>query len=129
MLVVQHLCLLQREHIEVEFLAFDQLQRMYDAKMAKLPIQRIDESPSTLYHSLEALIGHVDFDRLRRWRQPNGSMLGSPSSTAAYLMNVSTWDDRAEEYLMAVVRYGSSTKDGGVPSAWPTTIFDVTWVC
>lgn len=129
LLVVQHLRLLRQQGIEIDFPQLNQLKELYDGKMAKLPIRGIEEAPSTLYHSLEALVGHIDFDRVRRWLEPNGSMLGSPSSTAAYLMNISTWDDRAEEYLAAAIRYGTGDRDGGVPSAWPTTIFDITWVC
>ncbi|RYO74496.1 hypothetical protein DL764_010812 [Monosporascus ibericus] len=79
------------------------LQAMRDAKLAKLPATSVYKSRSTLCHSLEALIGHIDFDRVRGCREANGSMMGSPSSTAAYLMHVTAWDDEAESYLRKVV--------------------------
>ncbi|KAF2820523.1 hypothetical protein CC86DRAFT_237655, partial [Ophiobolus disseminans] len=41
---------------------------------------------TTALHSLEAFIGKIDFTKLRH-RKVKRSMLGSPSSTAAYLMN------------------------------------------
>ena len=83
---------------------------------------------STLIHSLEALIGKIDFDRVRH-HKINGSLLASPSSTAAYLMNSSLWDDEAEQYLRTAVKEGCGRGTGGVPSAFPCTTFEVSWVC
>ncbi|KAI0005817.1 hypothetical protein F4779DRAFT_31181 [Xylariaceae sp. FL0662B] len=54
-------------------------------------------------------------------------MMGSPSSTATYLIHSSTWDDAAERYLRDVVRNGSGQRTGGVLSAWPTTVFETSW--
>lgn len=52
-------------------------------------------------------------------------MLGSPASTAAYLLHSPEWDFRAQTYLENVVRsYGSS---GGVPSGFPTPVFEISW--
>ncbi|KAI0172217.1 hypothetical protein GGR52DRAFT_573358 [Hypoxylon sp. FL1284] len=53
--------------------------------------------------------------------------MGSPSSTAAYLMHISEWDDVAEEYLRDALRDGSGHGCGGVPSAWPSSIFELSW--
>jgi hypothetical protein len=93
------------------------------------PIQSIRSPTSTLIHSLEALVGKVDFDRMRHLKA-DGSMLASPSSTAAYLMNVSTWDYDAEAYLRAVLgRSAAESRGGLLPCAWPTTIFELAWVC
>ncbi|RYP91060.1 hypothetical protein DL770_002805 [Monosporascus sp. CRB-9-2] len=102
------------------------LQGIRDAKLAKLPATSVYKSPSTLCHSLEAFIGHIDFDKVRGCREANGSMMGSPSSTAAYLMHATAWDDEAESYLKDV--YASQKADGGIPCAWPTQIFEVAWV-
>jgi len=51
------------------------------------------------------------------------------SSTAAYLMNCSTWDDKAEEYLRKVVNRErfNEVEDAGIPCAWPTTVFETSW--
>ncbi|KAA8567501.1 hypothetical protein EYC84_010509 [Monilinia fructicola] len=60
---------------------------------------------------------------------PGGSMFGSPSSTAAYLMNASVWDSEAETYLRSVTtQLSSNYPHGGFPSAFPTTIFETVWI-
>jgi hypothetical protein len=63
-------------------------------------------------------------------RKPQCRMLINVSSTAAYLMNATNWDDEAEAYLKKVVcRDGPNEPGrGGVPCAWPTTIFELSWV-
>lgn len=43
-------------------------------------------------------------------------------------MNASTWDDQAECYLRDVVNRDSGVHGGSVPCAWPTTIFEISWV-
>ncbi|KAI0883796.1 uncharacterized protein GGS22DRAFT_180426 [Annulohypoxylon maeteangense] len=55
-------------------------------------------------------------------------MMASPASTAAYLMNTSSWVDEAELYLRNVLHRPNNLGSGGVPCAWPTTIFEVSWV-
>ncbi|KAL8836472.1 MAG: hypothetical protein Q9170_002905 [Blastenia crenularia] len=82
---------------------------------------------STLLHSLEALIGKIDFDRIRH-RKVFGSMMASPASTAACLMNLNLWDEEAEIYLRKVINEGPGKGDGAAPSAFPTPIFEVSWV-
>ncbi len=74
---------------------------------------------------LEGRVGDVDFDRVGQ-HKISGSMMASPASTAAYLMNCSTWDDEAEAYLNHVVSLGVGQSTGGVPTKFPTTIFEVT---
>ncbi|KAI1373133.1 Ent-kaurene synthase [Hypoxylon crocopeplum] len=128
LLVAAHLHLLDSEGVDSDFPQREQLQSLRDAKLSKLPVCSVYEAPSTLYHSLEGLVGLIDFDQISRWREPNGSMMGSPSSTAAYLMHASTWDDMAETYLRDVLRNSSGQGSGGVPCAWPTSIFELSWV-
>ncbi|OTB18376.1 hypothetical protein K445DRAFT_309112 [Daldinia sp. EC12] len=55
-------------------------------------------------------------------------MMASPASTAAYLMNSSSWDDEAETYLRTVLHRPNNLDRGSVPCAWPTSIFEVSWV-
>jgi hypothetical protein len=45
-------------------------------------------------------------------------------------MNTSTWDDEAEAYLRRVLgrEQASKVSRGSVPCAWPTTLFEVSWV-
>jgi hypothetical protein len=82
---------------------------------------------TTLIHSLEAFVGLIDFDRVRH-HIVSGSMMASPSSTAAYLMNSSTWDEEAEVYIRSAISFSSGNGSGGVPSAFPTTIFEISWI-
>ncbi|KAK4203387.1 hypothetical protein QBC40DRAFT_304347 [Triangularia verruculosa] len=83
---------------------------------------------TTLVHSLEALVGRIDFDRVSHHLDQHGSMLASPASTAAYLMHSSKWDDRAEAYLTTVVASGSGAGSGGVPGAFPSATFELSWI-
>jgi hypothetical protein len=76
---------------------------------------------------LEGFIGLVDFKNLRH-QSTLGSMLASPSSTAAYLIHNPIWDQEAEAYLRHVVLKGSGKGSGGVPSTFPTTVFELAWV-
>ena len=82
---------------------------------------------TTLIHSLEAFSDKIDYDRLSH-HKVGGSMMGSPASTAAYLINISSWDEEAERYLSAVVSAIKDKEHGGVPSAFPTTTFMLCWV-
>ncbi len=104
------------------------LLNLQQAKMGKFkPEMLYDDIKSTALHSLEAFVGKIDFDRLRH-QKSLGSMMASPSSTAAYLINASTWDEEAEAYLRHVVTAGPGQGSGGVPSAFPSTNFEYAWV-
>jgi len=133
-LVARHLEYLDDEGIVIDLPVRHSLKVLETAKLSKLPPKYVETYPSTLVHSLEALVGKVDFNSMRHLRS-HGSMLGSPSSTAAYLMNISEWDDEAEAYLQDVVGrqiigelFPGKLGRGQVPCAWPTTIFEVVWV-
>ena len=43
-------------------------------------------------------------------------------------MNISKWDPECEEYLQHVVHQGPGWGSGGVPSAFPSTHFEYSWV-
>jgi hypothetical protein len=79
-LVVSLLTLLEKEGgVSIDFPGLEALRAVRDAKLAKLPPSTLYKMPSTLYHALEGFIGYIDFDRVRPWRQADGSMLGSPA--------------------------------------------------
>ncbi|KAI1809974.1 hypothetical protein GGS20DRAFT_580254 [Poronia punctata] len=130
LLVVKHISLLQNEGVKIEdedLPYLSGLKMLNAAKLSKFPLSTIYDAPSTYLHSLEAFSGDIDFSRLTRWREDNGSMMGSPASTAAYLMDVPEWDSKAEQYLRTVIKLGPGRGDWSVPCAWPTTIFETCW--
>ncbi|KAI1505682.1 hypothetical protein F5X99DRAFT_428788 [Biscogniauxia marginata] len=116
--------LLRKEGIGLEFPGAKILTEMNARKLSTFT-EEIIYSPkqTTLLHSLEAFIGKIDIDRTAHHLR-HGAMMASPSSTAAYLMNSSTWSEAAETYLRFVVE----TNNGGVPSAFPIIVFETTWV-
>lgn len=106
------------------FSGYSTLTQINQRKMAKFTPSLLYSTPrTTLVHSLEAFIGDIDFDKVSH-HLTSGAMMNSPASTAAYLMSCSMWDDRAEAYL----RYVSEKGHGLVPSAFPITLFEVSWV-
>jgi hypothetical protein len=122
------LAMLEDEGVHVAFPAKRPLLAIGKIKMeAFTPDSLYNTTETTLFHSLEALVGKIDFDRLRH-RKVFGSMMASPASTAAYLMNVSSWDQEAEFYLWRVILEGSGKGNGSVPSVFPTPIFETSWV-
>lgn len=119
---------LKAEGVEFHFAQRDLLLEINEEKLRKFkPEYLYGKVQLTALHSLEAFVGKIDFDRVSH-HKANGSFMASPSSTAAYLINASTWDDDCEDYLRHVVAYGAGQRTGGVPSAFPSTIFELTWV-
>ncbi|PWY93642.1 hypothetical protein BO94DRAFT_615056 [Aspergillus sclerotioniger CBS 115572] len=129
MIVPAILDLLEKEDASLAF-EFDGKATLLDIHKAKMsrfePSLVYDKRLMTVTHSLEALIGKIDFDRLVH-HKVLGSMFASPSSTAAYLMNTSTWDDEAEAYLRYAIKGSVGQGSGGVPGVFPTTNFEYTW--
>lgn len=122
------LLLLEEENVLFDFPGRQSLMRLNRKKLEKFdPRIMYGSTETTLLHSLEAFIGKIDFDRVGHHTR-FGSMMASPSSTAAYLMNSSSWDDEAETYIGTTVMYGEGKGTGGVPSAFPSTNFELTWV-
>lgn len=128
LLIPKLLSLLASEGVTIELQRVAQLQALYEYKIKKLSLEDIYGAPSTLLHHLEAFTGYLDFDRIRDRRERNGSMMSSPSSTAAYLIHATTWDEEAESYLRSALERSSNIGSSSVPCAWPTSIFEVSWV-
>ncbi|KAF7375158.1 Ent-kaurene synthase [Mycena sanguinolenta] len=118
------LSLLAEQGIDFSFPGRSQLMELNSAKLSKLVPELIYKHQTSILHSLEGLIGHLDFDKLAHHKR-NGSFMASPSSTAAYLMYASVWDDECEAYLTEVL---SRDGNGSVPCAWPTTFFELSWI-
>ncbi|KAL9100074.1 MAG: hypothetical protein Q9163_004515 [Psora crenata] len=122
------LAMLENESVHLSFPAKDSLLAINEVKMEAFhPDLLYGTTETTLLHSLEALIGKIDFNRIRH-RKICGSMMASPASTAAYLMNVCPWDEEAEFYLRKAVREGPGQGNGAVPSVFPTPVFETSWV-
>ena len=121
------------EYLEEEGYTFSfddrqELTKLNTEKLSKFkPEYLYGKTKLTALHSLESLIGKVDFNKVAH-HKVGGALMASPSSTAAYLMHISGWDNEAEEYLRHVVSVKRHI-GGGVPSAYPSTYFEYTWVC
>ncbi|KAM0078875.1 hypothetical protein ACKRZS_008741 [Fusarium odoratissimum] len=96
---------------------------MHEEKLGHFDLEKVYGKPSSVLHSLEAFLGKIDFDRLPHYLY-RGSMMASPSSTAAYLIDATKWDDEAEDYLRHVMRNGAGHGDGGISGTFPTTHFE-----
>lgn len=128
MLVPAHLDMLEQYGIRFDFPGRQYLMNIYMQKLSKFDQHSLSgKKGSTLLHSLEAFIGKIDFDSIRH-HTVLGSMLASPSSTSAYMMETSTWDDESEAYLRWVISAGAGKGSGSVSGIFPTTVFDLTWV-
>ena len=128
-LVPAHLAMLDTEGIHLSSPATDSLLSIYKMKMNNFkPELLYGTAQTTMLYSLEAFTTKIDFDRIRH-RKISGCMMGSPASTAAYLMNVSSWDNEAEAYLRRAIRKGSGKETGAATtSVFPTTFFELSWV-
>ena len=122
--------LLQEQGIHLRFPDKTKLLQIRDQKLTKVPPEMLYKAaPSALLHSLEAFHGHQEFafDRVSH-QKVRGSMMASPSATASYLIRSTKWDDEAEAYLRLVISNGDGKGSGGVPSAYPSMNFEMTWV-
>ncbi|KAI6379155.1 hypothetical protein MCOR25_002031 [Pyricularia grisea] len=74
---------------------------------------------------LEAFIGQLDYRKITN--RINGGIMGSPSSTAAYLIGLpdSAWDDEAEKYLASTL---ANMGGKGAPGLFPSTTFEFSQV-
>lgn len=104
------------------------LTEIQSKKLSKINLETIFNGPqSSLLHSLEAVIRKVDIKALRH-QKVLGSMLASPSATAAYLMYSPMWDDEAEEYIQHAISKDAGRGSGLVAAGYPTTVFEWAWV-
>lgn len=129
-LVPTLLQLLEQEGFNFNVPGLPALEALGNKKLAKFNPRMLYDSGQTrltLVYSLEAFIGRIDFDKVGHLKA-SGSMMASPAATTAYLMNSSNWDEEAEQYLSTVIATGSGKGGGGVPSAFPTLIFELSWV-
>ena len=129
LLVPAMLATLETEGITCAFPEKSTLRSLQEAKLKRFHPEILYSKGRelTLLHSLEALIGKIDFDRLQSYTT-FGSMMASPASSAAYLAQCSIWNEETEAYLRRVIRDGSGRGSGAVPSVYPIPIFELVWV-
>ena len=128
LLVPTLLTLLSKYGVDLTFPGHDDLMDLNAKKLARLnPAMLYNEAPSSAIHSLEAFAGKVDFQKLVHHKR-SGSMMGSPAATAAYLIFSRTSDVDMEVYLQEISDHWRAVDTSGFPSAFPSTIFEVTWV-
>ncbi|KAF2018551.1 hypothetical protein BU24DRAFT_458311 [Aaosphaeria arxii CBS 175.79] len=124
--------LLSSQGYDFDFPSKKKLFQIRDIKLARISPKVIYKlAPSALLHSLEAFHGWnvEDFDVSKvKHHLVGGSMMGSPAATASYLMKSPEWDPEAEAYLRMVVECGDGMGSGAVPSAYPSTNFEMLWV-
>ena len=128
LLVPTLLGLLSEHGIDMDFSGLDRLMDLNAKKLAKFdPVMLYSDVPTSAIFSLEAFVGKVDFQKLAHHKR-SGSMMGSPSATAAYLVFSGTFDEDMEAYLQEVSHHGQAPDTGAFPTAFPTTIYELTWV-
>nr|ANM86663.1 putative ent-kaurene synthase [Cladonia uncialis subsp. uncialis] len=127
-LVPKLLSMLEQEQLIFQFPQKQILMRLNADKLRHFdPSTVYGSQKHTLLRSLEGFIGKVDFDQIQH-QKTNGSFMYSPSSTAAYLMSSSAWDDESEMYIRNAIMHGRGHGNGGVPSVFPSNTFEVTQV-
>jgi hypothetical protein len=111
--------------------AFKSRQTLFEiraVKMARLDLELFySQHKTSALHSLEAFVSKLDFDKVGH-HKVLGSMMGSPSATAACLIYSSEWDSESESYLRQALQFGSGSGYGSVPSAFPSHLFEICWV-
>lgn len=128
-LVPAMLALLEEQGFFFDFPERENLMKLNQLKTSQFKLAYLySPKKTTALHSLEAFAGKLDYDKVGH-HKTFGAYMASPSSTAACLMYSSSWDDESEEYLKWAVAAGAGRGNGGVPSAWPSTFFDISWVC
>jgi hypothetical protein len=120
--------LLTSHNIVFTFPCLLALMKLNAKKLAMLPSTFLEGPSSAAIHSLEAFVGVIDFDKIDA-QLADGSFMASPAATAAYLIFSTSWNDKAESYLTQVFEHGQGHRSGAFPSAFPSEVFEVSWVC
>ncbi len=103
--------------------SLDELVRLRDDKLARVPPGALARQPTGLLYSLEALGELVSLPEMARFTAVNGSMANNPPATGA--LWEATKDPAALGYLTDAAR---STGDGGMPEIYPINVFEPSWV-
>jgi len=96
-------------------------------KLSLLPTEALFERRTTALFSLEAFAGRADLDGVTALLSADGSVAGSPSSTAWFLGQTPDWRERhprSAAYLEGLM----SRYDAGLPTMAPYDVFARAWV-
>jgi halimadienyl-diphosphate synthase len=103
--------------------SLDELVRLREEKLARVPPGALAKQPTGLLYSLEALEDLVPIPDMAKFSAPNGSMANNPAATGALWS--ATNDPAALGYLNTAAR---SAGDGGMPEIYPINVFEPSWV-
>ncbi|KAE8151971.1 terpenoid cyclases/protein prenyltransferase alpha-alpha toroid [Aspergillus avenaceus] len=119
--------LLSNEGLLFDFPAKEELLVRYE-KASSIDLGFLYNGPCRIpLLSLEAFIGKLDFAKIEHLVS-DGGMMGSPASTAAYLIYAPNWSDKCEVFLRHVVKKGQGQGNGAVGGVFPLECFEPTWV-
>ena len=121
---------LSNQNINIDFPGANVLASLNQKRQGKLNLKQLYSHPLVqlnVVHCLEAFAGKVNFDSVGHHKSEEG-MMASPSSTAAYLIYGSTWDDEAESYLRRAMLHGAGKGFGSFPCVFPSTTFELSGV-
>ncbi|MCJ1342375.1 geranylgeranyl pyrophosphate synthetase [Peltigera leucophlebia] len=111
------LSMLEDEGITLHFAGRQRLMKLKQEFFAKFDLQNLYKSEnSSILYFLEAFLGLGDFERLGL-HKARGSIMRSPSSTAAYLIGLRLWDTDCEACIRTAIQ--ATGVPGGVPSVFP----------
>ncbi|XP_024527840.1 copalyl diphosphate synthase 2 [Selaginella moellendorffii] len=91
-------------------------------KLERIPMNVVQNYPTTLLHSLEGLHKTIDWDKVIKLQSPDGSLLFSPASTACALMH--TGNEKCLQYLNNLVKRFNCA----VPNVYPVDLFEHLWI-
>ncbi|CAN1729119.1 (-)-kolavenyl diphosphate synthase TPS28, chloroplastic [Linum perenne] len=100
---------------------FQHIKAAKDIKLKKIPWEVLHTLPTSLLYSLEGMEG-LDWERLMKLQNQNGSFLFSTASTAYAFSQ--TNDPNCLAFLTHIV----NKFQGGVPSGYPVDLFENIWV-
>nr|XP_043611460.1 ent-copalyl diphosphate synthase 1-like [Erigeron canadensis] len=110
--------------LEIEIPDSPILKKFYairDLKLAKIPKDKLHNTPTSLLYSLEGM-KDLEWEKLLKLRCENGSFFFSPAATAYAFMQ--TKDQKCLAYLTNLV-----TKfNGEVPHTYPVDMFEHIWI-
>lgn len=103
--------------------SLDELLRLRDDKLSRIPADGLATKPTGLLYSLEALGEFTSMADMAKFTSANGSMANNPPATGA--LWEATGNPASLAYLHEAER---STGDGGMPEIYPISVFEPAWV-